>query len=129
MTMAADSLAGLARELDGMPRASRRAILSVLTPDERAALDRRLAGLPGGSVPSGDAPEHSPWLADRIAAAGGDGSRDGAIAMTGASRQALLRSIGAGEAGPPDRTDAPVPGAGRSLFGAVGGLLAPRGRR
>ncbi|WP_160296789.1 hypothetical protein [Sphingomonas sp. ERG5] len=120
-----DSSASLIDELSALPAAMRNAILSALTAEERIALDALRVRVAAGSVNDAVGPTAgddviSPWLATLIGSARSSSDR-----FTPATRQALLLAAdldrpaqmpGMGKADP----------AGRSLLGAMGGLLGPR---
>jgi hypothetical protein len=114
-------------ELAALPPRLRNAVLGALTVEERAALDvLRFGSAQGGGVDataSNDSGAISPWLAAQVQRA-----REGGGGMAPAARQALLRSVD-GQGGPaPDARIAMADPAGRSLIGAMGGILSPRRR-
>lgn len=110
---APEPLMAMLGELAAMSPEDRAVILGALTRKERDKLDR-LAPAMSAELPSG--PNISPWLAVYIETA-----RRGEATMTPATRELLLRAVGA----PVREPAAP----GRSLAGAFGGLLAARGAR
>lgn len=108
----------------------RTAVLGALTAGERAALEALRTGSArdGGrsdDAVSGDVDDAiSPWLAAQIQHA-----REGRGSLTSTARHALLRGI-EGEAGPGlnagNARPAMADPAGRSLMGAMGGILSTR---
>lgn len=118
---ARSGLPALLAELAAMSDAARRSILQELSPEEREALSRE-------PVPASPAPATgatlSPWLELRIDAARERVAGPAALQMTAATRQALLRSVGATSHGAPAPQVAASPG--RSLFDTFGSKLAAR---
>lgn len=110
---APEPLMAMLGELAAMSPEDRTVILGALTRKERDLLDR-LGPTMSGELPSGST--LSPWLASHV-----DAARRGDATMTPATRELLLRAVGALVREPASP--------GRSLAGAFGGLLAARGPR
>lgn len=108
----------LADDLLALPPRARNAVLAALSASERRAVEALLDASPS---PEEKAAIVSPELAAHIAAARrGEG-------MTAAARQALVRAADAVLGTPPAAAASADP-AGRSLVGAMGGMLAGRRR-
>jgi hypothetical protein len=110
---ASEPLAVLLGELDAMPPADRAAILGALSRKER---DQLTSLVRTSTATASHGPRLSSWLTGHVECA-----RLGQSMMTSATRDALLRAAGSGVSA---RESQQV---GRSLAGAFGGLLAPRG--
>lgn len=127
--LAPDRAADLAADLRALPRRERSEIMASFSPAERAEISALVGDQRSVPVPiAGPAPfsPFSPWLADQIAELkGGSTGLDEGWNMTPAARRLLLQvaqdeAFRQKEAAP--EGVAPIPG--RSLLGAIGGILS-----
>jgi hypothetical protein len=120
----ADTLAGLADDLDALPARERRAVLAALSPFERAQVEAMLeaAAAPAPEQPAApDYSRFSPWLARHLKAEeDGAGERK----LTAATRRLLGEAAAELVRGP--RTVVELAPKRRSLADAVAQFLSPR---
>lgn len=129
-----DTLADLATELRALPGRQRQAILGSLSAAERSRMTELLnRPVVAPQPPSAPVAERkieglSPWLTARVRQAESGTAPSGAAWKMTAATQQLLRRSADDLAEPETRVAATIaaPAKGRSLLGAIGGMLSQK---